>query len=101
MGLRIFLPLLGTNAAICRGRMRCQAARCIPLKAPLARPSSHILHATCRERMTEAFKGLSRPCSSSATLLAAVGEVVAGGSALQREAAPQAVHKAFTQVAPW
>eukprot|EP00891_Asterochloris_glomerata_P008851 jgi/Astpho2/8851/fgenesh1_pg.00129_%23_37_t len=56
------------------------------------------LLADFRERMTAAFQGLSGPGSSSTTLLAAVAEVVAGSSALQREAAPQAVHTAFTQV---
>ena len=48
--------------------------------------------------MTAAFQGLSRPGSSSTTLLAAVAELVVGSCALQQEAAPQAVHKAFTQV---
>ena len=70
-------------------------------EGPLARPASHTLPQTCRERMTAAFQGLSRPGSSSMTLLAAVAEVVAGSSALQQEAAPQAVHKAFTQVGPY
>ncbi len=51
--------------------------------------------------MTAAFQGLSGPGSSSTTLLAAIAEVVAGSSALQREAAPQAVHTAFTQVMSW